>query len=414
MKILVADDEPTVRRIMQAFLEKNHYEVVMADCGKQAFEALTAEGGPSVAILDWMMPDLTGPEVCAKLRQTKLRIRPYILMLTSKSGEADLAASLDSGADDFLTKPFRPAEMLARLRVAERLVACSAEAQERIEELEVLVERHKLLGEMVARPAHAGAAEPGAPAPAPAEPSVPKQSDVTADPEALLASDDVVFVTAHALRELGLDAKATRRDDGTKRPYRVAYTAWSGLVFTQKECWMDLLLEADPLSVNTIFARALNRPPSPTHCQTFVVEALTIISASLRATLQSKGHEMLAPFLAQGLRVDRTYQQLPVPERSVTYFFELAGAEIAMTVVEQRCPIREATARALASSDILAECYPPPESSDVALLNRGAVLNERYIEKLVAYGDTTANSQPVKIFKATPLARSYRRKNGGC
>ena len=136
MKILVADDEPTVRRIMQAFLEKNRYEVVTVEGGMQALEVLTTEDAPKIAIIDWMMPDLTGLEVCAKLRQTKLRIQPYLCILTTKNGEKDLTASLDSGADDFLTKPFRPAEMLARLRVAERTIASATEAQEGIGEVE--------------------------------------------------------------------------------------------------------------------------------------------------------------------------------------------------------------------------------------------------------------------------------------
>ena len=172
MKILVADDEPTVRRIMQVFLEKNHHEVVIAEGGRQAFELLKAEGAPHVAIIDWMMPDLTGPEVCAKLRETKLRVRPYLLMLTSKNSEADLAAGLDAGADDFLTKPFRSAEMLARLRVAERSIGCALEIQERLEEFEALVERHKMLGEMAARPA-AETPAPAAPPTPPAPPAPP-------------------------------------------------------------------------------------------------------------------------------------------------------------------------------------------------------------------------------------------------
>ena len=184
MKILVADDEPTVRRIMQVFLEKNHHEVVIAEGGRQAFELLKAEGAPHVAIIDWMMPDLTGPEVCAKLRQTKLRVRPYLLMLTSKSSEADLAAGLDAGADDFLTKPFRPAEMLARLRVAERSIDCVLEIQERLEEFEALVERHKMLGEMAARPSGVAPAPvaPSAPAPAPVPtPGAESQPETTPD-----------------------------------------------------------------------------------------------------------------------------------------------------------------------------------------------------------------------------------------
>jgi len=271
MKILVADDEPTVRRIMQAFLEKNHHEVVIAEGGRQAFELLKEEGAPHVAIIDWMMPDLSGPEVCAKLRQTKLRIRPYLLMLTSKNGEADLAAGLDAGADDFLTKPFRSAEMLARLRVAERSIGCALEIQERLEEFEALVERHKMLGEMAARPAVEGPAPaaPSAPIPVPTSSPAPEPPPESFPEPAApvaelgLSADEVSFRTVHALRELGLDATATRRLNDASRPYRISYSAWVGFVLPDRECWVDLLLEADPLSVNTIFAQALQRPASP-------------------------------------------------------------------------------------------------------------------------------------------------------
>jgi len=424
MKILVADDEPTVRRIMQAFLEKNHHEVVIAEGGLKAFELLKADDAPHVAIIDWMMPDLTGPEVCAKLRQTKLRVRPYLLMLTSKSSEADLAAGLDAGADDFLTKPFRPAEMLARLRVAERSIDCVLEIQERLEEFEALVERHKMLGEMAARPSGVAPAPvaPSAPAPAPvpapgAEPQPETTPDAPPEPPAAeaalgLAPDEVAFRTVHALRELGLDATATRRTNDRKRPYRISYSAWVGFVLPDSECWVDLLLEAYPLSVNTIFAQALQRPPNAAAGQVFVVEALTIIGSSLRAMLQGRGGEPLAAYLAHGQRVDRTFQDLPVSEAATTYFFELAGAEIALTVCTHPCPVRPASPQALSKADLLADCFPPPGCSEVALFNRGTVLNEHYIEKLVAFGDTNEECPPVKIYKPTALARFFLNKPG--
>ncbi len=395
MKILVADDEPTVRRIMQSFLERHHYEVVVADGGRQALELLTAPGAPHIAILDWMMPDLTGLDVCTQLRQTKFRIRPYLLILTSKNSEADLAASLDAGADDFLTKPFRSAEMLARLRVAERTIASAKETQERIEELETLVERHKLLSEMIARPAHAGS---------PVPPEAPTGA------AHLLAPEAVEELTVNALRELGLDAVATHREVGGKRPYRNTYTAWAGLVLADSECWTDLLLEAEPLSVNTIFTRALQRPPSPSHSQSFMVEALTIISSALRATLQSRGVETLQPYLAQGQRIDHDEKRIPCSGQAVTYFFEMAGAEIALTVMEHKSPVHPEPARSLRSFDILAESFPPAEHSSIALFKRGTVLNEHYIEKMISYGETSNHRQPVKVFKATPLTRFFQRK----
>lgn len=397
MKILVADDEPTVRRIMQSFLEKNRYEVVTADCGMQALEAMAAEGAPNVAIIDWMMPDLTGPEVCTKLRQTKLRIRPYLIILTSKNGEADLTASLDAGADDFLTKPFRPAEMLARLRVAERTVAGAKETQERIEELETLVERHKLLGEMVARPA---------------QPSVPVEAAPGVEASVVLSPEEIETQTVHALRELGLEAVATRRESGEKRPYRSAYSAWAGLVLADRERWTDLLLEAEPLSVSTVFSRALQRPPTASHSQSFMVEALTIISASLRATLMNRGAEVLMPYLAQGQRVDRDDKPIAVAGEAVTYFFELAGAEFALTVMEHLSPVQRELVRTLRSHDILAENFPPTENPGVALFKRGTVLSEHYIEKMISYTETSDNRQPVKVFKATPLTRLFQKKDG--
>ncbi len=393
MKILVADDEPTVRRIMQAFLEKNRYEVVTVDGGQQALEALTAEDAPKIAIIDWMMPDLTGPEVCAKVRQTKLRIQPYLCILTTKSGEKDLTASLDAGADDFLTKPFRPAEMLARLRVAERTVASAIEAQERIEELETLVERHKLLGEMVSRPA-----QPAVPAAAGAEQS------------AVLLPEEIETQTVHALRELGLEAVATRRESGENRPYRSAYTAWAGLVLADRERWTDLLLEAEPLSVSTVFSRALQRPPTASHSQSFMVEALTIISSALGATLMNRGIDVLMPYLAQGQRIDRDDRPLPVSGQAVTYFFELAGAEFALTVMEHLCPAQRELVRTMRTNDVLAENFPPTENAGVALFKQGTVLNEHYIEKMIAYTETSDNRRPVKVFKATPLTRHFQRK----
>ncbi len=142
----------------------------------------------------------------------------------------------------------------------------------------------------------------------------------------------------------------------------------------------------------------------------FIVEALTIIGSSLRAMLQGRGGEPLAAYLAHGQRVDRTFQELPVSDTATTYFFELAGAEIALTVCTHPCPVRPASPQALSKADLLADCFPPPDCSEVALFNRGTVLNEHYIEKLVSFGETNEECPPVKIYKPTPLARFFLSK----
>ena len=105
MKLLVADDSIVSRHLLNATLTKWGYEVVVACDGEQAWEILQQPGAPSLAILDWMMPGLTGLEVCRKVRQRALEPYTYILLLTSKSLKEDLIQGMESGADDYIVKP---------------------------------------------------------------------------------------------------------------------------------------------------------------------------------------------------------------------------------------------------------------------------------------------------------------------
>jgi diguanylate cyclase (GGDEF)-like protein len=123
MKVLIAEDDPVSRRLLQAFLVKSGYEVIAVEDGGTAWEVLQAEGGPRLAVLDWMMPRMDGVEVCRGLRQLTNRPYTYVLLLTAKDEKRDVTEGLDSGADDYLVKPFHPQELRARLRVGMRILA---------------------------------------------------------------------------------------------------------------------------------------------------------------------------------------------------------------------------------------------------------------------------------------------------
>src|SRR5262249_1705743 len=98
------------------------YETVAASNGAEAWEALRRPDAPHLAILDWMMPELEGTEVCRRLRALYKPEPTYVLMLTSKEGKENVVAALESGADDYLTKPFDRGELRARLQVGLRIV----------------------------------------------------------------------------------------------------------------------------------------------------------------------------------------------------------------------------------------------------------------------------------------------------
>ncbi|HEY4359769.1 MAG TPA: diguanylate cyclase [Bryobacteraceae bacterium] len=138
MRILIADDSIVSRHLLDATLRKWGYEVVVACDGAEAWNALQGENPPNIAILDWVMPGLTGPEVCKRVRENSHDAEgnyTYILLLSSKSQKEDLIEGLESGADDYLTKPFDQHELKVRLRAGKRIIDLQRELLAAREEL---------------------------------------------------------------------------------------------------------------------------------------------------------------------------------------------------------------------------------------------------------------------------------------
>jgi len=121
-KILIAEDDPVSRRMLQAFLAKWGYQTVAARDGAEALRILESEEAPPLAVMDWMMPGIEGPQVCQRVREHTDRPYVYILLLTARSQKGDLLAGLKCGADDYLTKPFDAEELRARLHVGQRIL----------------------------------------------------------------------------------------------------------------------------------------------------------------------------------------------------------------------------------------------------------------------------------------------------
>jgi DNA-binding response OmpR family regulator len=118
----VADDDPTGAATLIAALKRWGFDVDCATDGDAAWRMLAAADGPTLAILDWMMPGLDGPEVCRRVRADVSRPPTYVILLTARAERADIVAGLDAGADDYLVKPFDPEELRARVHVGRRLL----------------------------------------------------------------------------------------------------------------------------------------------------------------------------------------------------------------------------------------------------------------------------------------------------
>jgi sigma-B regulation protein RsbU (phosphoserine phosphatase) len=144
MRILVAEDDPVSRRVLEAILTKWGFEVVAASDGNEAWTVLQQDDVPPVAILDWMMPGLDGVELCRRVRQ--LHRRPlHIILLTARGNKEDIVVGLQSGADDYITKPFDREELRARVQVGVRVVELESELADRVKALEEALARVKQL-----------------------------------------------------------------------------------------------------------------------------------------------------------------------------------------------------------------------------------------------------------------------------
>ena len=145
MRVLIADDSRTMRLLLRGTLEPLGYEVLEADNGRGAYERLTGSDAPQLAILDWVMPQLAGPEVCQLVRQSRLIVQPHILLLTTKNSKEDVIHGLGMGANDFISKPFHEGELLARLKVGERVIQLEMALTERVHALEEAMAHVKTL-----------------------------------------------------------------------------------------------------------------------------------------------------------------------------------------------------------------------------------------------------------------------------
>jgi len=150
LKILVAEDDLTSRRILEALLAKWGYEVDSAQNGREAWEALSVSVPPRLAILDWMMPESSGLEVLQRLRETAQNNQhTYVIILTIRDDKVDIAAALNAGADDYVTKPYDIEELRARVAVGRRVVDLQDALEDRVSKLEDALTQVKTLQGMI-------------------------------------------------------------------------------------------------------------------------------------------------------------------------------------------------------------------------------------------------------------------------
>jgi diguanylate cyclase (GGDEF)-like protein len=145
LRVLAVDDSPFSRKLLEHALWGQPYEVAFAKDGREALASL-AEFRPNILITDWMLPDLSGPDLCRKIRSEAKSGYMYVILVTSNGEKESIVEGLAAGADDYLTKPFHQKELVARVGVGRRIIEMHRQIEEKNELLEAAARKDFLTG----------------------------------------------------------------------------------------------------------------------------------------------------------------------------------------------------------------------------------------------------------------------------
>jgi len=146
MNVIIADDVPANCRLLEAYLHKWGYTTDSFYNGNDVFDFLSSHNEPAIVILDWMMPDKSGIEICTQLRLDNSDVPFYIILLTAKNRIEDLEMAFEGGADDYIYKPFDGKELKSRLVAGERIINLQTDLRNR--EIDTRLEVFRLMTEM--------------------------------------------------------------------------------------------------------------------------------------------------------------------------------------------------------------------------------------------------------------------------
>ena len=145
MRALIADDDPVTAALLAGSVRRWNLDPVVTHDGRTAWERLSEPDPPALAILDWMMPEIDGLELCRRLRSRESTTHTYVILLTGRDSSPDRVTGLEAGADDYLVKPFDIHELRARVNIGVRTVSLQQQLSSKIAALEETIANVKQL-----------------------------------------------------------------------------------------------------------------------------------------------------------------------------------------------------------------------------------------------------------------------------
>lgn len=397
MKILLADDDEISRKIIASFLARFGYESIVVQNGAEAWEILQTPQAPPLAICDWMMPRMTGPEVCSRLRAIKQPVRTYVILLSSRNSKLDIVKGLDAGADDYIVKPCDLTELQARLRVALRSLNYEAQLRKTIAEYDQLIRRHTMLGEMAGQQV----AAQSSPVLIAAVASAPAVVSGPAAP-----APDLSALLCEALREIGLGQARLETNPEPAGPadFSVVLSAY---VKRDAE-WVDLRLDITRGGAHALCRAVLRRSANSEHELLGVLaEAVHLLlgARSLARAKQALGLVAVLPPVAARSNA------LPKPSALPAQCFSLKLAELTIHAANVATPavVKNKFLPQLQVGDLVVDAARKPGDVEQVLLSAGEVITPHRLGALAEIAAAQAQAITVAVVESPEASKAYLR-----
>jgi CheY-like chemotaxis protein len=370
LRVLVADDDVVTGTFLKLTLTKLGYEAVVVRNGLAAWQILRGPDPPRLAILDWMMPGMSGIEIVDQLRHENRSVYTYIILISAKErqeGEGLLRA-FGAGVDEFLAKPILPGALQAHLIAAHRMLEMESSLRERIADL--IAERDA-----------AKAAQ---------------HSSLS-----LLPGSRVQSCFEAILQQVGYDQSLAPKEAGDGAP---EFTVYAALVLPNQRVWLDLKMEIGRWVAATLYEKLMLQSTKSEHelCDA-LGEICNMCQGEWKMALEQEGLKPLTPFTPKA----RNSLALPPVEGGPSQgalAFELPGP-IRVTIFESATVSQDKPLGSIRSGDVLAEPIIAPQQK-LAFLNRGTVLNRRYIDKIQNLLGAAPGPRMVPVIEPSPMARA--------
>ncbi|MFZ5444019.1 MAG: response regulator [Myxococcota bacterium] len=383
-KVLVAEDSTTQRKLFCALLAQLSLEPVEATNGTEAVELLLRPDGPRVALIDWEMPGLSGVEVCRRVREASLPVRPHLILVTSRTDRRDVVEALRAGADDYLSKPPDPGELQARVGVGLRNLGLQQELQQRIAQLEGALRRLDVVGATAAQ--LSGRAQGRA---------AKRQGALRPELESLDAFRGLPERFASVVAGL-------RTGDGVAVEGPFELWAHLALALPAQGSWLDVTLHVSRALAAAAFEQLAGKAPgSDQALLDSVSDVLSLVVRGAQQQLEAHGVEVVRALAAKAFV--GAGGQVEAPQR-----LRLDDGGWALEVCETPAAVAEVPFRALDAGTMLVRSLTPPQLPAVEVLARGTVLKASYLTRASAFFKGDAAATPVAVM--TPSAFSLARR----